>query len=562
MCPWSSDPCPSDAKPKKSNYKVRFRHGVYPGLESQATRADIKKYDYFFGSGQMWVGVPGDKFDFVDESVPVAQDFEGHGGGGSDSGGSSGGTSRRISTRNATRARTSARVPHKETWRSPKTARLSIRPAAGPIDRVLVSAATQPISSYHRQTPSQHDQHTSPAPESVFSLSTSWHGDLPSPAIWTPPTPYTPLAWPLADPIEAQLFRFWVERAADALDIRSSTGIFKKLVLTLALTNSMLMDAIFMISAQQIQRYDPYFPTRPYLYHERILQCLIPYLAEKGRIEDEATLVAAILLRSFEEFHAGTQGQIHLSTHELFLGPEGWLLDISSPIVQACLMVHVHSEICEALLGRPSLRIDYEHIILPFLVSPTDDVAWCNRILWLSARVLQWTGRSKRTVDEWHGLVILLDEWELERPASFNAFFYREENLGPVSYFPELWYSSPCHADANQHLQMCRIALTVNYPDAEIQDTNRVGIAASMRDEVLRNLKGIVAIARCNPHAISVPWNAAHAVHKFAAVLQDDLDQCKMIEFLEEVNAMGWPTAASMEHLREQWRWNLRLCVE
>jgi hypothetical protein len=41
-----------------SNYKVRFRHGVYPNAEDLATRADIKKYDYFFGDGQTWVGTP------------------------------------------------------------------------------------------------------------------------------------------------------------------------------------------------------------------------------------------------------------------------------------------------------------------------------------------------------------------------------------------------------------------------------------------------------------------------------------------------------------------------
>jgi hypothetical protein len=43
----------------RSNYRVRFRHGVYPNAEGLATRADIKKYDYFFGGGQTWVGTKG-----------------------------------------------------------------------------------------------------------------------------------------------------------------------------------------------------------------------------------------------------------------------------------------------------------------------------------------------------------------------------------------------------------------------------------------------------------------------------------------------------------------------
>jgi hypothetical protein len=47
-------------RPSSSNYRVRFRHGVYPHAEAEATRADIKKYDYFFSSGQTWVPTPGD----------------------------------------------------------------------------------------------------------------------------------------------------------------------------------------------------------------------------------------------------------------------------------------------------------------------------------------------------------------------------------------------------------------------------------------------------------------------------------------------------------------------
>jgi hypothetical protein len=74
-----------------------------------------------------------------------------------------------------------------------------------------------------------------------------------------------------------------------------------------------------------------------------------------------------------------------------------------------------------------------------------------------------------------------------------------------------------------------------------------------MRGEVLKGLKEMVAVARCNTHCISAPWKAAHAVHKFAVMLQDDLDRSKMIEFLEEVDAMGMPTAASVQYLREQW---------
>jgi hypothetical protein len=40
---------------RTSPYRVRFRHSVYPASDTSATRADFKKYDYFFGGAQTWV---------------------------------------------------------------------------------------------------------------------------------------------------------------------------------------------------------------------------------------------------------------------------------------------------------------------------------------------------------------------------------------------------------------------------------------------------------------------------------------------------------------------------
>ena len=145
---------------------------------------------------------------------------------------------------------------------------------------------------------------------------------------------------------------------------------------------------------------------------------------------------------------AGTQGQTHLSTFELFYGPEGWVFDMASPVVQAALVLHVHAEVSQALLNQPSLRIDYESFILPALASPVDEASWSNRILWLSARILQWAQKGMRTMDNWLYLHSLVDEWERRRPASFDVFFYQEENLHAAGTPPQLWFSSACHGES------------------------------------------------------------------------------------------------------------------
>jgi hypothetical protein len=110
-------------------------------------------------------------------------------------------------------------------------------------------------------------------------------------------------------------------------------------------------------------------------------------------------------------------------------------------------------------------------------------------------------------------------------------------------------------ADANQHLRICRLALAASRLDLENTGIHGDMVVASIQDEVLRGLKEIVAIARCNTHCITAPWKAAHAVHKFAVLVSDETARFKMIEFLEEVNAMGMPTAVSIEYLVEQWNW-------
>jgi hypothetical protein len=65
----------------------------------------------------------------------------------------------------------------------------------------------------------------------------------------------------------------------------------------------MLLNAVLMKASQHIERYDTSYPAKPYMYHERVLQQLITYLADDGQIRDEGTLAAAMFLRGFEELH-------------------------------------------------------------------------------------------------------------------------------------------------------------------------------------------------------------------------------------------------------------------
>jgi hypothetical protein len=123
------------------------------------------------------------------------------------------------------------------------------------------------------------------------------------------------------------------------------------------------------------------------------------------------------------------------------------MLDMSSSVVQACFMVHVRFEIYQGLLNRPSLRVSYRDFIPPFLALPADDAAWNNRIVWICGRILQWVQTSSRSFSEWEILKDTVDEWELQRPSGFDAFFYRDANASEGNHFPELWFPGICHGE-------------------------------------------------------------------------------------------------------------------
>ncbi|KAF2853758.1 hypothetical protein T440DRAFT_443509 [Plenodomus tracheiphilus IPT5] len=534
---------------RKSNYKVRFRHGVYPELDNQATRADIKKYDYFFGSDQTWVKTPV-KVDFIDESKRVRD--------GENQGMESSTKDRKMTSRRVTHSRNTHTRCGLVERRRPRHENSLLHTTGGVSGDGLNDAASTDHSIYppwHAVADMYH--YGSSGPESVSSpgdiAPSPWQDELqlPSQLLWQSTRIEDPTVWPLEFPHETYLLRFWVDEAAAWLDSTSSDGIFKRVVPALASQNSMLLNAILMYSAQHIRRFHANFPANPYMYHERLLQHLIPHLAEKGRIEDEATLVAAMLLRAFEEYDAGTEGQTHLSTHELFQGPRGWLFDTRSLLAQACLMMHVRLEIHHALLGRPSLRINYSDNVLEAPTSLSDDACWENRIIWLTARILQWTEKDNGSISEWYELVAMVDEWELNRPTSFKAITCDRRDSEYPKYYPELWLSSPYHAAANVNLQICRMALAVHNPNGVSGGILTSNPISSMRYEVLKGLKEIVASTICDKHAIFTSSMAAHAIHRFAVILRNNIDRQKMIEFLEEVDNMGlWRTKASIQKIR------------
>jgi hypothetical protein len=112
----------------------------------------------------------------------------------------------------------------------------------------------------------------------------------------------------------------------------------------------------------------------------------------------------------------------------------------------------------------------------------------------------------------------------------------------------------PYTADAHQHLRICRIALAMSNPEAT--NSHMPEYAKTREQNVTMWLKEMMAVARCNPHAISTPYIAANSMHKFAVSLRNLHDQGHVMEFLEEVEFVSrWPTGKTRQWLRVEWGW-------
>jgi hypothetical protein len=226
----------------------------------------------------------------------------------------SGGTTRRPSRR-LIRTKTAGRTSPDVSQRGARVKEMRIWPVAhATVGTASSSSAPSIASSSPRHTSFQHLRHTSPATSTISSLDDSslvdWPYDASTSSRFSQSIHQTRIPWPLSDPNETRVFRFFVENIAPTWDTTNSHNVFEKTVPQMALHNRMLLNSILMLSSHHINRANASFDAKPYMYHQRLLQELIPYLADHGRIHDEGTLVAAVLLSAFEEFHGKSDSYI------------------------------------------------------------------------------------------------------------------------------------------------------------------------------------------------------------------------------------------------------------
>ncbi|KAF4469557.1 hypothetical protein FALBO_3537, partial [Fusarium albosuccineum] len=369
--------------------------------------------------------------------------------------------------------------------------------------------------------------------------------------------------WPLKDPVEARLMRYFIEKVARGFDLCDPDRHFALVVPWRAAYCPPLLDAALALSAR---------------YYQRCLNSLISTLGIADSLKNQDLFTAVVLLRTLEEIDgplSGTDPQSHLrgghlfasasnSEHSSILWSPGVMREPHrlTSLRRAALMVAFRQEVYMAFAcQRPVHPAFYLPGVDRCLDNPTDDGTWTNRILLHLVDTLKFCygdelmnpDQSTKKHDE---LVRYADEWDTKKPPSFNAFFYEksaEDDTAPRrSITPKIWILSDAAATGLLSYHLLRILLISFDPN-----TPRVGPSRSrflkqqdvrIREEVKTCIGMAEGNADCAPHYVLASLSIAIAGDRF----EERWEQDELMRFLKKAESLhGWSTVVAQRHLAE-----------
>ncbi|KAJ3534078.1 hypothetical protein NM208_g7694 [Fusarium decemcellulare] len=384
--------------------------------------------------------------------------------------------------------------------------------------------------------------------------------------------------WPLKDPVEARLMRYFIEKVARGFDLCDPERHFALVVPWRAAYCPPLLDAALALSARYLSRttdFDSYISNR---YYQRCLNSLISTLGIADSLKNQDLFAAVVLLRTLEEIDgplSGADPQSHLlgghlfasasnSEHSSILWSPGVMREPRrlTSLRRAALMVAFRQEVYMAFAcQRPVHQAFYLPGIDRCLDNPTDDGTWTNRILLHLVDTLKFCygdepmnpDQSMKRHDE---LVRYADEWDTKKPPSFNPFFLEksaEDDTAPSrSMAPKIWILSDAAATGLLSYHLLRILLISFDPH-----TPRVGPSRSrflkqqdirIREEVKTCIGMAEGNADCAPHYVLASLSIAIAGDRF----EERWEQDELMRFLKKAESLhGWSTVVAQRHLAE-----------
>ncbi|KAM5341541.1 hypothetical protein ACJ41O_014572 [Fusarium nematophilum] len=405
--------------------------------------------------------------------------------------------------------------------------------------------------------------HSSPAePEADPSTHDSAHTDTGTPV-------YRDISvWPLKDPVEAKLMRYFIDKIARRFDLCDPGRHFALVVPWRAAFCPPLLDAALALSARCLSRttdFDSYISNR---YYQRCLNSLISTLGIADSLKNQDLFAAVVLLRTLEEIDgplSGADSQSHLLGGHLFASASAsehtsilWSPgpDRITSLRRAALMVAFRQEVYMAFAcQRPVLPAFSLPEIDTCLEHPADDGTWTNRILLHLVDTLKFCFGDEpmtpdQSVEKHAALVEYAEQWSAKKPASFNPLY--EQVPLPKKIASEIWILSDAAATGLLNYHLLRILLLSFDPNTPRVGPSRARFLRKQDAEIKEEVKTCIGLAEgnpeCAPHFVLASLGVALAGDRF----EEAWEQEELMRFLKKAETLhGWSTLAAQRHLSE-----------
>ncbi|KAJ4259547.1 hypothetical protein NW762_007476 [Fusarium torreyae] len=382
--------------------------------------------------------------------------------------------------------------------------------------------------------------------------------------------------WPLKDPVEAKLMRYFIEKIARRFDLCDPQRNFALVVPWRAAFCPPLLDAALALSARCLSRttdFDTYTSNR---YYQRCLNSLISTLEVADALKNQDLFAAVVLLRTLEEIDgplSGSDTQSHLIGGHLFASESASELTTSmwspgvlrepdelSSLRNAALMVAFRQEVYMAFAcQRPVLSSFYLPQINRCLDNPTDDGTWTYRILLHLVDALKFCfgdepKTQEKSIEKHDHLLSYAEEWYAKKPHSFNVLFYGEDSQTQSdekkSIAPEIWILSDAAATGLLNYHLLRILLLSFDPHIPRLGPLRSQSLKKQDREVKEEVKTCIGLAEgnseCAPHFLLASLGIALAGDRF----EEQWEQEALMKFLKKAESLhGWSTLTAQWHL-------------
>ncbi|KAH6994654.1 hypothetical protein EDB82DRAFT_502243 [Fusarium venenatum] len=378
--------------------------------------------------------------------------------------------------------------------------------------------------------------------------------------------------FPLQDPQEACLLRYFVEELSHWLDLCDERRHFQLVVPIRARHHPPLLYAIFALSARHLSRLPKYKTPQGILYQGQLLPKLtphdaveytlkcIPALRDFHTIQDdeklESIIATAVILRQLEEIDdeedsSSEQDEQERNQHgketqtskpqvnflaiidAVLRSPPSRTLFGRRSLIQAAYWMAVRQELYHSFTKRhpPKMVLDAEYGL---------GASKANKIVLHTAQVAKWRW-ADGSEQEWLRLQKQGETLEEEALREYQPFYMRPADRSNGEIFPIIWYSSALEVTS---MQLCIIAKMVLMAENPFLGGNSSTRAQwrEIENQVRQMILDLCGISLCHPGCPPALVHAAFGMELYGDFFTDEYERKALRGVVDKFrDARAWP---------------------